>query len=174
MRSKELQMKKKLLRNSIFYAVAIFFAIATGSLIYKLYIENKYTIALNITKSLPDYFYIIDNKASLNDLTNGQTISFKFDVKNDRYYEHKHNFIKTIKCKEGDYLQNDNGLFKCNDKIIGVAMPTDSQGRAVDNFIFNGKIEKDKYFVMGTAANSYDSRYWGFVDRKNITGVIIW
>lgn len=44
----------------------------------------------------------------------------------------------------------------------------------VEQFIFNGVIPKDKFFVMGTHPRSFDSRYWGFVDRKDIKGVSIW
>ncbi|EAL3751808.1 S26 family signal peptidase, partial [Campylobacter coli] len=43
-----------------------------------------------------------------------------------------------------------------------------------EQFIFNGVIPKDKFFVMGTHPRSFDSRYWGFVDRKDIKGVSIW
>lgn len=165
---------KKLLKNIAFYVVAIAFAIVAGFMIYKIYIKDKYIIALNITKSLPDYFYIIDNQTIIDDLKTNQIISFKFDVENDRYYEKESNFIKIIKCKEGDFLQNENGVFKCNNKIIGVALPSDSQGMAIESFDFNNKIPKDNYFVMGTAMNSYDSRYWGFVRKEKITGVIKW
>ena len=165
---------KKLLKNIALYAVIIAFAIVAGFMIYKIYIKDRYTIALNITKSLPDYFYIIDNQTHVDDLKNNQAISFKFDIENDRYYGKESSFIKIIKCKEGDFLQNENSVFKCNNKIIGVALPFDSQGAAIKSFDFNNKIPKDNYFVMGTAMNSYDSRYWGFVRKEKITGVIIW
>lgn len=165
---------KKFLRNIVFYAVVIALAVVTGFMIYKIYIKDRYTIALNITKSLPDYFYIVDNQVATDGLKNNQTISFKFDIENDRYYEKESNFIKVIKCKEGDFLQNENSVFKCNNKIIGVALPSDSQGMAIESFDFNKNIPKDSYFVMGTAMNSYDSRYWGFVKKEKITGVVIW
>ncbi len=44
----------------------------------------------------------------------------------------------------------------------------------IDNF---GEliIPNDKYFFVGdNRHNSYDSRYFGFVDKKDLIGVVIW
>lgn len=57
---------------------------------------------------------------------------------------------------------------------MGIAQKTDKDGNKVEQFIFNGVIPKDNFFVMGTHPRSFDSRYWGFVDRKDIKGVSIW
>lgn len=155
-------------------------AIATvsGNLIYTHVIKDKYTIALNDTTSLPDYFYIINKKIDKNSIKNKDIIAFKFKKLKDSYYEYNHNFIKQIKCMPDDVLSvkqnNKSATFLCNEEIIGTSQPTDSNGNKVKNFYFNKKIPKDKYFVMGTAWNSYDSRYWGFVDKKDILGVSIW
>ncbi len=46
---------------------------------------------------------------------------------------------------------------------------TDSKGKALP-MIASGVIPSGKYYVMATAKRSYDSRYWGLLDEKNIIG----
>jgi len=168
---------KRIINNKKYLFLVSFFVIASiilGTTIYKYMIKDKYIIALNITTSLPDYFYIIDTTNKLQAKKNN-VIAFYFKKKNDRYYNYNHNFIKKIVCQEGDILTEDKyHQFKCNNHILGTAMSTDSKGRKVQAFQFNGKIPTNKYFVMGSAYNSYDSRYWGFVDKKDIIGVALW
>lgn len=143
-----------------------------GGVVYKSFIQDRYIVALNVTKSLPDYFYLIDTHTK--DIHNNDVVAFSFMQRNDRYYDFKHNFIKRVLCKPGDTLSTKDTSYKCNGRFIGIARKVDSQGRSVQQFIFNGEIPKDKYFVMGSAYNSYDSRYWGFVDKKDILGVALW
>ena len=131
-------------------------------------------IQFNITNSLPDNFFI--TKAITNDtkLNIGDIISFPF-VRDDRYYKKGTNFGKAISCKEGQYLYVDkNKSFYCDGKLFTTALNVDSKGNKIDAFIWDGIIPKDKFFVLGSSLNSYDSRYWGFVDRKDIKGVVIW
>ncbi|WP_325099558.1 S26 family signal peptidase [Campylobacter sp. TTU-622] len=56
--------------------------------------------------------------------------------------------------------------YYCDNVFLGIAQKTDKDGNKVEQFIFNGVIPKDKFFVMGTHPRSFDSRYWGFVDKK--------
>jgi signal peptidase I len=47
-------------------------------------------------------------------------------------------------------------------------LKTGAQGDNTQVFV----VPKDKYFMMGdNRNNSYDSRYWGFVDRSKIVGI---
>lgn len=90
------------------------------------------------------------------------------------YFSKFSNFAKYVRCESGDML-NVKGLeYFCNDKLIGVAKTKDKDGKAVEHFVFNGVIPQGKYFVMGTHERSYDSRYWGFVDKNLIQGVSVW
>lgn len=78
-------------------------------------------------------------------------------------------YLKKVICKENDYLQvNSNKEFYCNSKFIGKASDYDFHLNPVDYFKFNGVIPKDKYFVVGTHKLSYDSKYFGFIDKKSI------
>ena len=154
--------------------VVMFFSFLMGFILSN-YINKHYFIALNDTASLPDYFYIYKRDFTKDDLEQGVTIAFSFKHKNDNYYDYNHPFMKKIVCKEGDILNVDSSKrYFCNKSYFSIARSKDSKGKKIDNFIFNGKIPKDKYFTYTTAFKSYDSRYWGFVDFKDIKGVAVW
>lgn len=76
--------------------------------------------------------------------------------------------LKKIGCKEGDTLLTVGSDFYCNELLIAIAKPTDKNGNIVEQFTFSGQIPKNKYFMIGTHPNSYDSRYFGFVDKSQI------
>ena len=154
--------------------LGIVFSVVTGEFVYQKYIANHYVMALNVTASLPDYFYLIDKDKKVEQAKKDDVVAFYFKQKNDRYYSYDHNFIKKIACKEGETLNAKNGIFTCNKVFIGMSLAQDSKGRKVNSFEYSGVIPKDKYFMMGEARNSYDSRYWGFVKKSDIIGVSIW
>ena len=77
-------------------------------------------------------------------------------------------FIKKITCADGSVLaMQDDGYF-CNGEYLGRAIKKKAQP-----FVWNGAIPKDKLFVMGSHADSYDSRYFGFIDRKEVTARVV-
>jgi signal peptidase I len=109
--------------------------------------------------------------ANLGAPKHGDTIVFRYPE------DHSKDFIKRVIGKEGDTVEiRDkvvyvNGL-KANDATAWFAdhdvIPGSSSER--DNF---GPIivPKDSYFVMGdNRDNSLDSRFWGFVKRKELVG----
>ena len=84
--------------------------------------------------------------------------------KKDRDY-----LIKRLACDEGHYLKVDkNKNYYCDGKYLGTAVDTDKDGNPVKNFVWDGPIPRGKCFVIGTHKRSYDSRYFGFVDKDKI------
>jgi len=93
----------------------------------------------------------------------------------------KKDFIKRLVAREGETVEIKNGTIYINDKPL--LEPIFSQ-----RFYYNkgelameGEkivVPKDSYFVLGdNSASSQDSRYWGFVPKKNILGqamIIYW
>lgn len=79
------------------------------------------------------------------------------------------NIFKRIRCDEGDVLSVDTAKrFFCNGVFLGIAKDYSRKGEKMQYFTFNGKIPHGFMFVMGEHRDSYDSRYFGFVDKGRV------
>jgi len=93
----------------------------------------------------------------------------------------KRDFVKRLIATEGETVEIRNGTIYINDRPLLDA--TFSQRYYYNRGDFgeeNRKITvpKDNFFVLGdNSASSQDSRYWGFVPKKNLLGeaiIIYW
>lgn len=91
--------------------------------------------------------------------------------------DQKKNFIKRLVALEGESAQIKNGTIYINDKPL--LEPVFNQRYYYNRGAFGKEgqkvvVPKDNFFVLGdNSASSQDSRYWGFVPRKNIQGEAI-
>ncbi|MBU0767581.1 MAG: S26 family signal peptidase [Proteobacteria bacterium] len=82
--------------------------------------------------------------------------------------------IKRISCVEGEHLYcNAAGAYYCGNRFLGLAKTKSKKGDPVQPFVFNGVVPINKIFATGGHKDSYDSRYFGFVERSKITGLAI-
>ena len=82
---------------------------------------------------------------------------------------HNDHFVKKVGCSPGDQLSIDpERKFFCGHRELGTALDTDSKGRALPLFQFNGKVPQDNYFMVGANPRSFDSKYFGFVHADEI------
>lgn len=108
----------------------------------------------------------------------GDIIVFKFpkDASKD--------FIKRVVAVGGDKIESRNKVIYVNDKPVNEAYSQHSDNSVLppainprDNF-GPFTVPEDKYFVMGDNRDqSNDSRYWGYVDFKDVKGkalVLYW
>ena len=93
----------------------------------------------------------------------------------------KKDFIKRLAGLPGETLEIKNGTVYVNDKPLIDSIFNQRYYYNRGEFGQEGrkiKIPDDNFFVLGdNSASSQDSRYWGFVPRKNILGkalVIYW
>ena len=86
----------------------------------------------------------------------------------------KKDFIKRLAGSPGETLEIKNGTIYINDKPLLDSVFNQRYYYNRGEFGEEGKkikIPEDNFFVLGdNSASSQDSRYWGFLPRKNILG----
>lgn len=79
------------------------------------------------------------------------------------------NTIKEVGCGEGDLLMVQGKDYYCSaNEYLGRAKDYSLKGERVDNFVYNGIVPEGKVFVIGHHKDSYDSRYFGFINKQAI------
>jgi type IV secretory pathway protease TraF len=79
---------------------------------------------------------------------------------------------KQVACVEGMTVSFNGTAFACDGKPLGgEVIRKTSDGREVKVSDFQGVIPEGKVFVIGTHPRSFDSRYLGLLDRKDIKRV---
>ena len=81
------------------------------------------------------------------------------------------NAIKEVSCVPGEYLTVKDKNYSCNGQFIGHAKDVSLRGEPVNNFQFDGHIPEGMIFVTGDHKNSYDSKYFGFLRRKDVKAI---
>jgi signal peptidase I len=152
------------------------FKIPSGSMIPTLQIGdhilvNKFIFGIKV----PFLNYTV---IPISEPKHGDIIVFEYPVETDK------DFIKRVVGVPGDVIQvknkqvfvnnqpldHDPGVHSDPHVIPGQVNPRDNFGPE--------RVPKNKYFVMGdNRDNSYDSRFWGFVDETDVLGkalIIYW
>lgn len=133
------------------------------------HLKQNYALAISSTPSLPDTVFLIDKKNK--HINKNDYVSFYYPGEDFAVYKTGDEFVKIAKCIPGDQLHVVNKNYFCNDQLIATGLLKDSRGQDMSSFEFNGTVPQGKYFVIGTHKKSFDSRYWGFVDQKEIIGL---
>lgn len=75
--------------------------------------------------------------------------------------------IKRVGCDEGQDLRRDGRDFFCGEEFLGQARERSQKGEPLTPSPFSGKVPPGKAFLVGDHPDSFDSRYFGLVEKEN-------
>jgi len=163
------QRQKRTNRRKLTDLFQIVLLLCVATLFIVVYPHLPYSVFISRDCSLPYRLWL---RKTFNIKTSGSFVELIPPVEN-RYTEGKV-LLKKIVCGPGDHLtvrkSSHGGVYDyfCNGRYLCTSLARSLAGEPVKSFVYNGTIPKDKYFVIGTHPRSYDSRYFGFVDKKLI------
>ena len=77
--------------------------------------------------------------------------------------------VKKVACDEKDNLSVDSAKrYFCNGVYLGTAKDRAFNGSPLKNFVWNGPVPPGMVFPMGEHRDSYDGRYYGFVEKNAV------
>lgn len=80
---------------------------------------------------------------------------------------------KQVACATGEILRStDDGRFYCGEQYLGQALKADSAGASLPVFRFDGPVPEGKIFVRGRHDRSFDSRYFGWIERTDVQAIL--
>jgi conjugal transfer pilin signal peptidase TrbI len=79
--------------------------------------------------------------------------------------------VKKVRGAAGDVIRQAGRKFYLNEQYICAAKEYTLKGDPIDATPFQGKLAKEEIFVLGEKKDSYDSRYFGPVNREQLIGV---
>lgn len=137
-----------------------------------LYLTHRYTIAFpeQETKCLPYSMFIIDTFDKT--VVRSKLFSFKNKGWKAGFKDGEWTVIKIAAGVPGDEINVGIESTVVGEDVYGgledyVINKLDSKA---DDYIRQGTVPEDKYFALGTLTRTYDSRYWGYVDKSQIVG----
>ncbi len=137
--------------------------IVAASLLAGIYLASH--IAVTLTPSLNHRVFLINNGFS--NVGRGDYVLFGFSsplIEGGKRIKG----MKRIGCGEGDYLHEFMGDYFCGKEYLGRAKEKTLRGDQLSRFEYDGVVPPGKIFVVGDSKDSFDSRYWGFLDKSKI------
>lgn len=170
----------------LFGAKAIVVSAMSAGLV--LYASDRYTIGRDLqeVRSIVDSnLFLVDHYAD--EWTRGDYIAF-LSHGLDPYFEDGTRMAKKVVGMPGDQLvinpsdsaqesesaeeRLDRGVWINGRRVADDFMHQSDLGLSNSTLARDGTIPDDHYFVIGTTRESYDSRYWGYVEKSQVIGTV--
>lgn len=142
---------------------AIWISILASIVIFNAY----FTLAINVSESLPDHVYLVvkGDKA----VVRGGYVAFKWAGGGG--YPAGLGFVKQVRGVPGDLVQEFDRNFYVNGDFVGTAKPKSRKGMPLQVGP-TGTIPEGYFYAYASHKDSLDSRYaiTGWVSMQNVTG----
>jgi len=162
-------------------AIFLFIGFMLCAVIYMAASSKRFEIDWNLTESLPQKFFVVDNKKTPK---KGDYAAFNYyttaglsqwDIERGFLDERgrRFTFIKKIVGAEGDVVSVKGREVFINNKLVGRAKTNaTADNRELYPIKELGVIPKGKYYFKAPHQDSYDSRYSeiGLVDKSEVRG----
>lgn len=135
-------------------------AVAGGLMAW--FIENH--LLFTLTPSLSHRVYLMGRAKEV-----GKNDYVVFSMKGDSFAKDNDKLLKKVSCAEGDTLKTVGKEYLCNGLFLGTAKDFSLKGVRLKNFVYDGVMGRGLLFVTGDHKDSYDSRYFGFIHKDQVT-----
>ncbi len=140
------------------------------------WISGRFRLGIGVQNALclPYRVFLIDTyyKHPARD----EYLAFRGDERLAPYFQAGVTLIKAVRGLPGDRVQIGDRI-AVNDRTLVTPLPglgvtplVFTLGRQPTDFQRDKPVPAASYFVMGTSADSYDSRYWGYVRQAQVLG----
>ncbi len=121
-----------------------------------------------IYKCMPYTLFILDKWHKKGEVGN----YYAFSAKNTRMFKNGEVLAKQFVAGFSDVVEiDDNEIIKVNQNVVERGLNLAAKmGREREDFMGRAVIEKDDFYALGSTRDSFDSRYWGTVNEKQIIG----
>lgn len=146
------------------YSKALFWGVLSGLALLGMSIPGR----LIVSPTPSDGRHVFVRAASSRPVRVGDYVVFPMRT---RYVERCTDgclLLKRVVCGPGSVLEVRGRDFYCDGRYLGRAKERSRKGEPVEPFRYSGIIPGGKFFVMGSHEDSFDSRYFGFVDASSV------
>ena len=141
---------------------------AVSALVFGLLLPGRIVVA--ISPSLDHRIFVITKRFTPDEIRKDNYVVFTVRshyIKDGR----PSRLLKKVSCVAGEKLETRTRQYYCDGEYLGTAKWYSLKGEPVDSFVYSGTVPEGKLFVTGRHADSFDSRYLGFIERRNVEGI---
>ena len=139
-----------------------------SALVFGLLIPERIVVA--VSPSLDHRVFVVAKRFAPDEIRKGDYVLFT--VRSPYIKSGKPSrLLKRVSCVSGETLETRGRQYYCDGAYLGMAKWYSLKGEPIDSFVYSGTVPDGALFVTGRHVDSFDSRYLGFIERRNVEGI---